>query len=155
MTISPSNASIKHLALDHSALKLEQLKNQSGMDQLEILSLAGIRLDGRDIEWLVKTFPNLRTLTCEPAIQRLRLEDVANLETIFSSNQNSNQNSPQASFRGYTYRLLDALKIVNAPKLRERFDSQVPMLLLHIESAPSLRGLSFQSPLPAKAVCKG
>jgi hypothetical protein len=44
---------------------------------------------------------------------------------------------------------------VDVPKLHDHFILNSPMLLLHIESAPALEGLSFHEPLPANAVLNG
>lgn len=178
LDLSPisKNSFIKHLDLGHSNVSASQLKALAGMDQLESLSLLGLHLDGSIIEWLAMNFPNLHKLECEPyPVRRLRLERIPNLVSVFekpkSNNQNENQNydqnynqiynqsttqsSLQSSFVYTRPHQLEALKIVEAPKLRDVFNSQVPMLLLHVESAPSLRGLSFQFPLPANAELRG
>ena len=143
-----ANKSIRQLKLGKSGVASSQLSELKGMDQLEELSLVAIPVDGRAIEWLAKTLPNLRKITCEPsAVQRLRLEHIPNLESIFEKPKDANQN-------GYQFQL-DALRIVDAPRLKDHFETHVPLQFLHIESAPALAGLSFQEPLPVSAVIKG
>ncbi len=152
------NRSIRQLSVGHSGVKAAQLLELAGLEQLEVLSLSGLRIDGRTIEALVKSFPNLRVLGCNRSeVLRLRLENVPNLESVFEEPQATSNDAlmqyPLWDNAGYL--ALDGLRIVDAPKLQDNFVSDVPLRLLHIESAPRLSGLSFQHPLPAGAVIKG
>ena len=150
-----ANKSIRQLKLGKSGVASSQLSELKGMDQLEELSLVAIPVDGRAVEWLAKTLPNLRKITCEPfAVQRLRLEHIPNLESIFEKPQEANQNG-YSPFMNQDQSQLDALRIVDAPRLKDHFVTHVPLLFLHIESAPALAGLSFQEPLPVNAIVKG
>lgn len=156
-----ANKAMRGLKLGKSGLASSRLSELKGMDQLEELSLLRINLDGREIEWLTKTFPKLRRLTCEhSSIRRLRLEHIPNLESLFQRSQEiiGTKQALYESPRLGEFRLplwIDALQIVDAPKLSDCFEVVVPMLHLHIESAPLISGLSFHEPLPAKAVVKG
>ncbi|MCC7335290.1 MAG: hypothetical protein IT422_09340 [Pirellulaceae bacterium] len=148
------NQSIRELVLGRSGLEESQLRELEGMEQLQVLSLVSIYVDGRMIEWLAKSFPNLRRLVCErDYVQRLRLENIPNLETVFYKVSAPTPGSSSAFMT--TQSPMDALKILNAPKLSDYFETVLPLKVLHIESAPALTGLSFQSPLPAGAVIKG
>lgn len=147
-------ASIKKLDLSESALNPKQLEQLKGMVQLQSLSLEGLSVDGRQIEWLTKTFPDLKTLVCDRQVQRLRLEHLPNLESIFEKPKKQTA-SDGISIGRFSNNPLDALKIVDAAKLRDKFEAVDPMKLLHIDSAPSLRGLSFHSPLPKNSVLRG
>lgn len=150
-----ANKSLRELVLDHCGLAIPQLKELQGMEQLHGLSLIGANVDGQTIEWLVKTLPSLRRLRCDRAtIQRLRLENVQNLETIFEPlGANDPYRYLNLSYPGQTQ--IDALKLVNTPAYRDYFVLKGPMKLLHIESAPALSGLSFHAALPKNAVLKG
>lgn len=152
------NRSIRRLSLGYSGLQATQLRDVTRMDQLEEVSLGGLDIDGRTIESLVKSLPNLRALACERStVARLRLENVPNLESLFEEPQDTDTDSSMEylMWGGYNYAALDALRIVDAPKLEDYFISDVPLRHLQIEAAPRISGLSFQEPLPPNAVVKG
>ncbi len=138
------NESIRRLALGWSGSNPHSWVNLTAWINLRELSLNGVLIDGATIEWLAKTFPKLRKLECKRfGVRRLRLENVAELESLFAARST---NDPQDF---YPADAMDALRLVEVPKLKEYFTTWRPMLSAHIENAPALRGLSFQYPLPA------
>jgi len=75
------------------------------------------------------------------------------LESLLEKPKNAAQ-TPFFPFLSDRHVGMDALRIVNAPKLQDHFVLYGPMILLHIDSAPALSGLVFHEPLPANSVVK-
>ena len=108
------------------------------------ISLGVTPVNGRDIAELTSKLPNLERIHFNTSqLGRLRIE---NNDKLISLGQ------PKAPA---TYLQLDAIRLVNATKLVDRFELPLGMNHVHIENVPCLKGLGFHDKMPKGAVLKG
>jgi len=101
-------------------------------------------VSGRDIAELASNLPNLERIHFNPSqLGRLRIENNDRLISL------GLPNAPAS------YLHLDAIRLVNATKLADRFELPIGMNYVHIENVPCLKGLGFHDKMPKGAVLKG
>ncbi len=150
------NSTLRDISMGRSGMSRQQIAGLSKLNQLNSMVLRGLEVDGALVESFAKSMPNLRELQCDRgSIQRLRLERVPQLMTVYHIPEKPKKNDPFAFMDDFGWVYLDALRLVDMPALTDYFESTVPMQHLHIESAPAVTGLSFEADLPSNAVIKG
>ncbi len=128
------------------------------------LSLGLTSVSGRDIAELASKLPNLERIHfLQSQLGRLRIENNDKLISLGSPRNparlqvgnNDKWISPSALHNPVSYLQLDAIRLVNATKLADRFELPLSMNLVHIENVPCLKGLFFHDKMPEGAVLKG
>ena len=137
------NSSIRSLDLSNVSLDASLLKQLGSWQGLIEIKFGDHALRGREIAWLAESIKTLSKIHATPVnIGKLRLEGNDAIEMIFYANSQAAQN-------------IEAMRLVDVPKLGDIFELPGFLSAIHIENAPSIKGLSFRSTMPKSAFLKG
>ena len=128
------------------------------------ISLGLTPISGRDIAELASKLPNLERIHfLQRQLGTLRIEDNDKLISLgathnpgrYKVENNVKWISMRAPNNPASYLHLDAIRLVNATKLADRYELPERMNYVHIENVPCLKGLVFHDRMPKGAVLKG
>lgn len=137
------NRSIQSLDLSKVPLDASTFEQLGAFQQLKEIKFGENALKGREIAWLAASIKSLTKINAIPVnIGKLRLEGNDTIETIFYPKNQSAQN-------------IESLRLIDVPKLGEIFELPSFLTAIHIEHAPSIKGLGFRSPMPKFAIITG
>ena len=145
LDLSPlsKNASLEILDFTDTRTGRLQLESLQGLNRLRELRFDDWMVDGAMLAGLAKRLPRLeRILIDSNQISRLRLEDHKFLTRIFKPRAYNPTYRPQPS--------LQALRLVNMPRINEIFEFGDSALYVHVEKAPQVAGLVFHAGLPSR-----
>ncbi len=143
VNLSPlvGNRGLQDLDLSHSFVSDEQLLQLAGSPSLRRIQLLGSDISGASLGKVLSELTSIKELrTNSPNVRLLNLESLENVERIF---------------QGQEPRDIVRLRLVSMPNLKEAFENRSPLQSCQLVDIPSVRGLSFQSHLPANTTIEG
>ena len=158
------NSSIQFLDVGAGEHLSELVEKLGKFQSVKEISLGMTPISGRDIAELASKLPNLERIHfLQRQLGRLRIEDNDKLISLGASHNpgslqvenNDKWISTRAPHNPASYLQLDALRLVNATKLADRYELPLSMNYVYIENVPCLKGLVFHDKMPKGAVLKG
>ncbi|MEQ1829384.1 MAG: hypothetical protein ABL921_25695, partial [Pirellula sp.] len=141
-----ASQSLRSLKLIDNHLTTEQIDQLSQCSNLAVLEMPLYQVSERDLEQLATRLPKISELRCIiPTGNRLNLEHVPNLETLFGDASN------------YLIHMQPnrEIRLLNLPKLTDSFQLISPMTELHLENLSSIPALTIHHPIPPNSVLRG
>ena len=158
------NSSIQFLDVGAGEHLSELVEKLGKFQSVKEISLGMTPISGRDIAELASKLPNLERIHfLQRQLGRLRIEDNDKLISLGATHNpgslqvenNDKWISTRAPHNPASYLQLDALRLVNATKLADRYELPLSMNYVYIENVPCLKGLVFHDKMPKGAVLKG
>ena len=158
------NSSIQFLDVGAGEHLSELVEKLGKFQSVKEISLGMTPISGRDIAELASKLPNLERIHfLQRQLGRLRIEDNDKLISLGATHNpgslqvenNDKWISTRALHNPASYLQLDALRLVNATKLADRYELPLSMNYVYIENVPCLKGLVFHDKMPKGAVLKG
>ncbi len=143
------NEQLTELLLSKSGTSIKQWRALEPMKWLTRFDIKDCKVDEKDIQWALDSFPKLRHFAFSPITERSLFEGKAvSLEIV------DRENLQTIDFGDTPIHFLENVRIENTPKLA------IPLKLgyvhkLRVTNAPRITGLSLESPPPFDADVSG
>ncbi len=137
-----ANNGIKTLIFHESSVAFDQMLQVISIPSLAELHSLYSKVSGSECQQLIERAPKLQRLGLMlEGMRTLRIENATEL-----------RNGPR-----YRTQItpVDAIRLINVPKLADSYVLQPGVAYARIENAPSLTGIAFRSAVPARSAVKG